>query len=217
MLVKWCDLRCNVGQNAIPARTRPTMDDITRILQAAEKGDQETAARLLPAAYEELKRIARAKMAGERADHTLQPTALVHEAYLRLVGPGGEEPAWNNRNHFFAAAAEAMRRILVENARRKRSRKRGSNPHRTTLDENAMAGVIDSPSDQILAVDEALQKLEQEDPELAKVVLLRYFSGLTVPETAAALGVSPRTVDRSWRCARAWLYREIGDSGSGSP
>lgn len=193
------------------------MNDITRILQAVEEGDNEAAARLLPAAYDELKRMARAKMAAERPDHTLQPTALVHEAYLRLVGPNGEEPVWNSRGHFFGAAAEAMRRILVENARRRNSRKRGGNPHRTTLDEEAMAGIVDSPSDQILAVDEALRKLEEEDPELAKVVLLRYFSGLTVPETAAALGVSPRTVDRSWRCARAWLYREIKEGGTEAP
>ena len=185
------------------------MDEVSRILKAVEEGDTEAAEKLLPLAYDELRRIAAGKIAAERKGHTLQATALVHEAYLRLAGPDGEARHWNSRGHFFAAAAEAMRRILIESARRKAAMKRGGDQVRTEFNESQInAG---QASDDILAVDEALKKLEREDPNLAEIVKLRYFAGMTVPETASALGVSPSTVDRAWRCARAWLYREISD------
>ena len=159
--------------------------------QAVEAGDAEAASRLLP--YEELKRIAAHKMAGEREGHTLQPTALVHEAYLRLLGPDGEQRTWDSRGHFFAAAAEAMRRILIENARRKVRVKRGGDMVRVTWEESQLG--IGPPSDELVAVDEALKGLEEEEPKLAEFVKLRYFAGLTVAETASVLGISSRTVN----------------------
>ena len=174
------------------------MNEVTRILQAVESGDQETAAELLPVAYQELRRIAAQKMASEREGHTLQPTALVHEAYLRLVGADGEQPHWDNRGHFFAAAAEAMRRILIECARRKQAIKRGGDLDRTTWNESSLVFETAAPSEEIIAVDEALAKLEIENELAAKVVKLRYFAGLSVNETAAATGVSTSTVDRQW-------------------
>lgn len=186
------------------------MDEITRILKAVEGGDASAAEALLPLAYEELRRIAAGKMAGERAGHTLQPTALVHEAYLRLLGPGGQAVGWNSRGHFFAAAAQAMRRILIESARRKLTSKRGEGAEHTAIDGKEVEFAV--PSEEILAVDEALKKLEEEDPHLAKIVALRYFAGMTIPETAAALGVSTSTLDRHWQCAKAWLHREISEA-----
>lgn len=185
------------------------MDEITHILGAVERGDTEAGERLLPLAYNELRKIAAQKMASERPDHTLQPTALVHEAYLRLLGPDGTERPWKDRAYFFAAAGQAMRRILIESARRKATEKRGNNAEHTAFEDSKLEFSV--PSDEILQVDEALQKLEKEDPDLAKVVVLRYFAGMTVPETAAALEVSPSTVDRQWRCAKAWLHEEISD------
>jgi RNA polymerase sigma factor (TIGR02999 family) len=149
-------------------------------------------------------------MAVQRPGQTLQATALVHEAWLRLVGKDDvSRQHWNGRGHFFAAAAEAMRRILIDRARQKGSIKRGGDLARATWDESKVGD--SAAPDEILAVDEALKKLSQEDPDLAKIVNLRYFAGMTVPETAAALGVSPSTVDRQWACARAWLFREISD------
>ncbi len=188
------------------------MSDITRILEAVEAGNAVAAEALLPLVYNELRRMAAGKMAGERGDHTLQPTALVHEAYLRVAGPDGKEVQWNSRAHFFSAVAEAMRRVLIESARRKSAKKRGGGAlDRATWDESKVAAV--GQDDEILAVNEALSALEDEDPELARVVKLRYFGGLTVDETASALESSPRTVNRQWKCARAWLFRFIAESG----
>ena len=185
------------------------MNDITRILNAVESGKLEAAEELIPLAYRELRQIAAGKMANERAGHTLQPTALVHEAWMRLAGPEGESPQWNSRGHFFAAAAEAMRRILIESARRKMSAKRGENPERATYHEDRIEASV--PSDRLIAVDEALTKLEEQNPEFANIVKLRYFAGMTVPEIAVALDTSESTVNRTWKTAKAWLYRELGD------
>ncbi|MCI0535555.1 MAG: sigma-70 family RNA polymerase sigma factor [Verrucomicrobiales bacterium] len=186
------------------------MNEVTKILQTAASGDtgENVTAKLLPLVYDELRRLAAHQMAGQRSGQTLQATALVHEAYLRLVGR--DEPNyqhWDGRGHFFAAAAEAMRRILIDRARQKQCLKRGGDQARATWDESKVGGA--AAPEEILAVDEALTKLSQEDPDLARIVKLRYFAGMTVSETAAAIGVSPSTVDRQWACARAWLYREI--------
>ena len=185
------------------------VSEITRILGAIEGGDDEAEEELLAAAYHELRRIAASKMASERGGHTLQPTALVHEAYLRLLGPDGAQPQWDGRAHFFGAAAEAMRRILIESARRRQSMKRGGDQVRTVWDESKFVVETVAPPEEIIAVDEALAKLQLESPDAAAVVKLRYFAGLSVDETAAALGISPRTVDRTWRGAKAWLKMEI--------
>lgn len=184
------------------------MQEVTRILQAIDDGDREAAAELLPAAYEELRRMAAQKMAGERGGHTLQATALVHEAYLRLA-PDGEQPRWETRGHFFAAAAEAMRRILIESARRKQAIKRGGDQRHETLHESQLVIETEALSEEIIAVDEALAKLEIENELAAQVVKLRYFSGLSIDETASVLEVAPRTVDRAWRGAKAWLQMEL--------
>ncbi len=183
------------------------MSDISRILSRLESGDPSAAGDLLPLVYSELRKLAAARLAHEKPGQTLQPTALVHEAYLRLV-EDGQSQRWDSRQHFFAAAAEAMRRILVENARRKASLKHGGQRHRQDL-----AGIdIAEPEqpEELLAVDEALTELEQADPGAAQLVKLRYFTGLTIPQAAEVLGVSPRTADRLWVYARAWLFRKIG-------
>jgi RNA polymerase sigma factor (TIGR02999 family) len=183
------------------------MAEVTQILSAAAAGDPKAAAELLPLVYDELRKLAAARLAQESPGQTLQPTALVHEAYLRLVvADKGRE--WNGRTHFFAAAAEAIRRILVDNARRKRSQKRGGGRDRAELREAAVA----SPEgdDEILAVDEALAGLATADPQAAELVKLRYFAGLSVDEAAHALNISPRSVDRLWAYARAWLQRAVG-------
>ena len=186
-------------------------DEVTEILQQADQGDPAAGEKLLPLIYDELRQLAASRMANERVDHTLQATALVHEAYIRLVGKENDEAKsqkqWDGRGHFFAAAAEAMRRILIESARRKKSEKRGGEFVRKTWDDSRFAAVADP--DEILAVDEALTRFAAEEPDLAKLVSLRYFAGMTVPETAAALGISARSVNRQWGLARAWLYREI--------
>lgn len=180
---------------------------VTAILAAAGRGDRLASEQLLPLVYEELHRLAVKKMAQEATGQTLQPTALVHEAYLRLVG-GGDERGWDNRGHFYAAAAEAMRRILIEAARRKASLKRGGEQLRIEFSEQLP--IAESHShDSLLALDEALQKLESEDPDGFQIVMLRYFGGLTIEEAAAALGVSERTAKRHWSFARAWLQREM--------
>lgn len=183
------------------------MNEVTQILIAVEKGDTASAEQLLPLAYKELRRIAGSKMANEHDGHTLQPTALVHEAYMRLLGTDGSVQEFESSGHFFAAAAEAMRRILIESARRKQTQKRGGDFQRTTWNEEKFD--TDMPSEDVLAVDQALAKLEVENAELAKIVKLRYFAGMSIPEIASALEVSTRTIDRSWRAARAWLLREI--------
>jgi RNA polymerase sigma factor (TIGR02999 family) len=184
------------------------MSDITRILNAAEQGQPQAAAQLLPLVYDELRRLAAQKLAQENPGQTLQPTALVHEAYLRLVSPD-EGQLWNGRGHFFAAAAEAMRRILVENARRKASQKRGGGQQRLDIDDLAIAAPADNDDD-LLALDEALSGLAAADPQAAELVKLRHFAGLTVAQAAEVLGVAPRTADFLWAYARAFLLRSLG-------
>ncbi len=181
------------------------MNDVTRILSGIEQGDPTAADKLLPLVYDELRRLAAAKMAREKPGQTLQPTVLVHEAYLRLVDVDKTQK-WNGRGHFFGAAAEAMRRILVENARRKQSAKHGGGGRRISLDE---ANPAESTRDDLLAVDEALSRLEELWPEKAKLVKLRYFAGLTILEASEALGVSHATAERHWTFARAWLYSQL--------
>ncbi len=184
-----------------------TSSDVSQILDQIESGDRQAASQLLPLVYEELRRLATHKMAQEKSGHTLQPTALVHEAFMRLVG-GENNHNWDGRGHFFAAAAESMRRILIESARRRNTEKRGGNHVRRELSDDD--AVLDSQDDAtLLSLDEALTKLEGEDPKLAKLVELRYFTGLTIDESAEVLGVSPRTVKRNWTYARAWLRREM--------
>jgi RNA polymerase sigma factor (TIGR02999 family) len=185
-------------------------ENLTRILRAAEAGDPKAAAELLPLVYSELRRLAQARMAKTPPGNTLQPTALVHEAYMRLIGKDDPELS-RSRGHFFAAAAQAMRDILVEQARRKKRQKHGGGRKRVALDIVDLADVpLQSPAEDILALDEALQKLEQDQPRLVEVVKLRFFAGLTTKETAAALGVSVPTVERDWRFARTLLYTHLG-------
>jgi RNA polymerase sigma factor (TIGR02999 family) len=168
------------------------------------------AAELLPLLYEELRHLAATLSARLPPGQTLQPTALVHEAYLRLVGE--QDPGWNGRRHFFGAAAQAMRQILIDQARRKGTHKRGGGGRRVELTEGLV--VIEPPADDLLAVDEAIQKLQVEKPHLAEIAMLRYFAGLSVDETAAVLGMSASTLAREWRFARAWLVRQLGDAPS---
>jgi RNA polymerase sigma factor (TIGR02999 family) len=181
------------------------MDEITHILEAIQRGDAKAADELLPIVYEELRRLARHKMAGEAHGHTLQATALVHEVWLRLVA--SNQQSWQNRAHFFSAAAEAMRRILVDHARRKQSMKRGGGATHEELDESAL--VLAAPPDELLAVHEALEKLALEDSTAAELVKLRYFVGMTMEEAALALGLAKRTAENLWTYARVWLHREI--------
>jgi RNA polymerase sigma factor (TIGR02999 family) len=180
-------------------------NEVTRILNAAQTGDDRVAEELLPLLYHELRQIAAGKMAGEAAGHTLQPTALVHEAWLRLGG--GQPQSWPSRAYFFAAAAEAMRRILVEHARRKQSLKRGGEFERQELTESAL--VLTAAPDELLAVNDALEELALEDKSAAELVKLRYFVGMSMPEAASALDMAPRSAERLWTYARAWLQREI--------
>jgi len=186
------------------------MSELTQILSAIGRGDPQAASQLLPLVYDELRQLAAQKLAHEPAGQTLQPTALVHEAYLRLVGEA-EQPHWDNRGHFFAAAAEAMRRILVENARCKQAAKRGGGRARADLDLNQLA--VPEVREDLLALDEALDQLAAADPEAARLVQLRYFAGLTLAEAAQVLGVSPRTADRLWAYARAWLLQALEGGG----
>jgi RNA polymerase sigma factor (TIGR02999 family) len=182
----------------------PGLEDVTQILCRIEQG-KATARDLLPAVYEELRRIAHHKMAGERAGHTLQATALVHEAWLRLGADKG--PDWKNRRHFFAAAAEAMRRILVDHARRHGRKKRGSGTLPLELSESSIQ--VEAPPDELLAVHEALDALQAEDPQTAELVKLRYFIGLTMEEAAQALGLRKRAAEELWTYGKAWLHRAI--------
>ena len=181
------------------------MRDATQILSAIEQGDPHAAGQLLPLVYDELRQLAAQKLAHEAAGQTLEPTALVHEAYLRLVD-AREELRWDSRGHFFAAAAEAMRRILVENARRKQAVKHGGGRRRLPLVE--FHRITESPQD-LLDLDDALTRLAAEEPEKARLVQLRFFAGLTMPEAAAALGVSLATAERWWTYARTWLFSEL--------
>jgi RNA polymerase sigma factor (TIGR02999 family) len=186
------------------------MSDVTRILSHIESGDPSAGDQLLPLVYNELRRLAAAKLAHEKPGQTLQATALVHEAYLRLIGPGQDKQSWESRGHFFAAAAEAMRRILIDRAREKQSKRRGGDWQRRDIECTEIAG--GEPSLDVLAVHEALTRFEQIDPVKANLVKLRYFAGLTNAEAAAAIAVSPATADRYWAYARAWLHAEIGKS-----
>jgi RNA polymerase sigma factor (TIGR02999 family) len=181
------------------------MSELTRLLSAVERGEPRAAEQLLPLVYDELRKLAAQKLAQERPGQTLQATALVHEAYTRLVGDG--EPRWDSRGHFFAAAAEAMRRILIDRAREKRSRKRGGGRKRLNIDAADLA--TRATPDQLLALDEALAKLARTDPAAARLVELRYFAGLTVEEAGKALGISTATAYRHWQYARAWLHGEL--------
>ncbi|HEY3241801.1 MAG TPA: sigma-70 family RNA polymerase sigma factor [Phycisphaerae bacterium] len=187
----------------MPANAEP----FTILLNAASAGDAQAGAKLLPLIYEELRSLARSRMGSARPGTTLQPTALVHEAYLRLFGK--QNPGWNSRAHFFGAAAQAMRNILVEQARRKASAKHGAGHKRVGLEEWEAA--IEPPSDDVLALDEVLQQLERSDPRKAKLVLLHCFCGLSLEETAAALGVSLSTAEREWRFTRALLRAQLQD------
>ena len=182
------------------------MSDVTLLLQQIEHGDASAAARLLPLVYDELRKLAAAKMAREAAAQTLQPTALVHEAWLRLGGD--DQPAWQNRAHFFAAAAEAMRRILVEQARRRRARRHGGDQERVNADEIDLVTAV-GDDDQLVAMHEALEKFATIDPKKAEFVKLRYFAGFTLEQAAEALAIPHGTAKRWWTYARAWLIREV--------
>ncbi len=181
------------------------MSEITLVLQALERGQSQASEELLPLVYNELRRMAGARMAQESAGQTLQATALVHEAWLRMVSDG--DRSWQNRAHFFGAASEAMRRILIERARRKSSLKHGGGQERTNIDGLELAET--TPDDKVLLVNEALEQLEQSQPERARVVVLKYFGGLTNKEVAETLDISERSVDRHWVCAKNWLFRKI--------
>jgi RNA polymerase sigma factor (TIGR02999 family) len=190
------------------------MSEVTRILSALERGNAQAAGQLLPLVYDELRRLAARQLAHEKPGQTLTATALVHEAYLRLVGQD-DEPRWEGRRHFYAAAAEAMRRILVEQARRKRSLKRGRGLVRQELDEAESAAP--EPREDLLALDEALERLSAKDKLKADLVKLRYFAGLTGEQAAQALGISRATADRYWAYARSWLHREMTHGDAGTP
>ncbi len=189
------------------------MSDVTRILTAIEQGDPHAAEQLLPVVYDELRKLAAQRLAEEKPGQTLQATALVHDAYLRLVDTEKAQH-WNSRGHFFAAAAEAMRRILVDNVRRKRRPKHGGDRKRVELDE---ALSLAEPRDDLLALDEALTRLAAEEPVKAELVKLRYFAGLSLEEAAACLGISPATAKRYWAVARAWLYAALSGPAEGGP
>jgi RNA polymerase sigma factor (TIGR02999 family) len=189
------------------------MSEVTRLLEAIDRDEPQRARELLLIVYEELRRLAEARLAREPTGQTLQATALVHEAYLRLVGDGEGQP-WENRGHFFAAAAEAMRRILVEKARHKRRKRHGGGLGRVDLDQVAAVG--DDASGDLLALHEALDQLAAEEPVVAEVVKLRYFAGLTAEQAALALNISLRTANRHWAFARAWLFQRLNPSGDTS-
>ena len=184
------------------------MSEVTQILNAIQQGDPRAAEELLPLVYEELRKLAVVRMANEKAGQTLQPTALVHEAWMKIAGDGGEHFA--NRRHFFKAAATAMQQILIDSARRKQRVKHGANQIGDELHESRIG--VSAPSEELLAVNDALATLALEDPQAAEVVQMRYFVGMTVPEIATALDLAPRTVDRHWAFARAWLKRTIRTS-----
>jgi RNA polymerase sigma factor (TIGR02999 family) len=191
------------------------MSEATRILSAIEQGEPRAAEQLLPLVYDELRRLAACKLAQEKPGHTLQPTALVHEAYARLVA-ADEDRNWDGRRHFFAAAAEAMRRILIESARHKKRQRHGGGHARVALDEPV--GVNEPAGEDVLAVNEALELLAQTDPQAAEMVKLRFFAGLGIEEAAVALGISARTAYRTWAFAKAWLFHRLHpDTVSGEP
>jgi RNA polymerase sigma factor (TIGR02999 family) len=189
------------------------MSDVTRILSAIQSGDPKAPEQLLPLVYKALRRLAAQKLAQEKPGQTLQATALVHEAYLRLVDVENAQH-WESRGHFFAAAAEAMRRILIDNARRRRSRRRGGEAKRLPLE--GLEAAVPASDEQLLAINEALERLQSFDPPKAEMVKLRYFGGLTIPEAAQALGIAVSTANRYWAYARAWLHEELA-AGSEIP
>jgi RNA polymerase sigma factor (TIGR02999 family) len=190
---------------AVGVRHRNTMSEITLVLKRIGRGTKRASEDLLPLVYDELRRLAAARMASEAAGQTLQPTALVHEAWLRLVGSG--DRTWQSRAHFFGAAAQAMRRILIENARRKSTLKRGTGQSRVDIADLDLAET--TPDDRVLLIDQALEQLEAEDPESARIVVLKFFGGLTNKEVGATLQVTERTVERQWAYAKAWLFQTI--------
>lgn len=181
------------------------MSDITLVLDAINRGESEASEKLLPLVYNELRNLAAARMLQESPGHTLQPTALVHEAWLRLVGENDQN--WKSRAYFFAAAAEAMRRILVEHARRKARLKHGGGQHRLNIEDLELADA--TPDDKILLVNDALENLERSNPERARVVVMKFYAGMTNKEVADMLGIGERTVDRHWVCAKAWLFQKL--------
>ena len=192
------------------------MTDVTRILSQIESGDPSAADHLLPLVYDELRKLAAAKLTHERPGQTLQATALVHEAYLPLIGPDKDEPtAWNSRGHFFSAAAESMRRILVEQARRKAGAKAGGGRNRVALSK--IEPQIDDPGVDLIALDEALEKLQTQHPRSCELVKLRFFAGLTNAQAAKALGMSSSTADNDWAYAKSWLRVEMAENGEDSP
>jgi len=189
------------------------MTDVTRILNAIERGDAKAADELLPLVYDQLRILAAQKMMQEPPGQTLQATALVHEVYIRMVG--SQTHRWENRQHFFVAAAEAMRRILIENARQKQRLKRGGGHHKVDLKEAYLA--IEAPSDDLIALNEALIRLDEEEQEISKLIKLNYFAGLTLEQAAEILGISRRTAYRYWAYGRAWLHDKITKSGNSTP
>jgi RNA polymerase sigma factor (TIGR02999 family) len=191
----------------------PPMADVTQLLTAIEHGDRKAAAQLLPLVYQELRGLARQQLAREGPGHTLQATALVHEAYLRLVGLG-DEAKWDGRAHFFAAAAEAMRRILVDAYRRKQADKRGGGMERSDIEIDHIA--LPAPNEDLIALDEALNRLAEQDSVKAELVKLRYFVGMTLPEAAKVLQISTTTADRYWAYSKAWLLRDMTGAGPGT-
>jgi RNA polymerase sigma factor (TIGR02999 family) len=197
----------------------PPLSEVTRILSAIEQGDAHAAEQLLPLVYNELRKLAAQRLAQEKPGQTLQATALVHEAYMRLMACGGRKSpekaeGWDSRGHFFAVAAEAMRRILIDNARRKRRPKHGGDRQRVRLTEDLS---VASPPEDLLALDEALARLAQQEPAKAELVKLRYFAGLSLDEAAACLGISPATAKRYWAVARAWLFAALSETGDIGP
>ncbi|MDX2148838.1 MAG: sigma-70 family RNA polymerase sigma factor [Planctomycetota bacterium] len=191
---------------------RPSPREVTLLLDRLGQGDQKAASELLPIVYEELRKLARSRMEKEPSGQTLQPTALVHEAFLRLVG-NEDQRKWDNRGHFFAAAARSMRRILVERARHRGRIKHGGG--RARVDLGDAAAVVNPEGTDLVALDEVLDALEKQDPRKAEVVMLRYFGGLSIEETANAMGLSPATVKNEWMFARAWLHREMEKKAEG--
>jgi len=183
----------------------PDWTPLTQTLYAASRGDRQAAAELLPLVYDELRKLARSRIGHVPPGNTLQPTALVHEAYMRLVGD--QDPGWEGRGHFFAAAAEAMRQVLVDQARRKKRLKRGGDKKRIDVEDFEVP--LATPAEDILAVDEAIERLKADDPRKAQIVVLRFFAGLTREETASAMGLSVATIDREWRFIVARLYKEL--------
>ena len=202
---QWSFICQLMAVSKFPPMPEENTSDITQVLQAIKRGDGQASEDLLPLVYSELRRLAAARMAQEAPGQTLQATALVHEAWLRMVDAG--DRTWENRAHFFGAAAEAMRRILIENARRKSRLKRGGGQLRVDIDELNLAAA--TPDDKILLMDEALERLEAEDPEKARIVVLKFFGGLTNQDVAKSLGLAERTIERQWAYAKAWLFQNI--------